>query len=97
MQKVFNQSWRVNKETKKLKLSEIFFCANVLHITIASLFRNQKTKFMTLKKYYSELNKTNTITCNRCGGSGRLPQYNHVENGICFKCRGEGVVKNFSK
>jgi len=34
-----------------------------------------------------------TLTpCDRCGGSGYLHQYNHVENGICFKCRGEGVV-----
>ena len=32
------------------------------------------------------------IPCSRCGGSGYLPQYNHVENGICFKCGGEGVI-----
>lgn len=29
--------------------------------------------------------------CDRCGGSGYLPQYSHVEGGICFKCQGEGV------
>lgn len=29
--------------------------------------------------------------CSRCGGSGYLPQYNHVEGGRCFKCNGEGV------
>jgi len=29
--------------------------------------------------------------CDRCGGSGYLPQYHHVEHGICFKCGGEGV------
>ena len=29
--------------------------------------------------------------CNRCGGSGYLPQYSHVEGGVCFKCYGEGV------
>lgn len=27
-------------------------------------------------------------TCDRCGGTGFLPQYNHVQNGICFKCHG---------
>ena len=32
------------------------------------------------------------IPCDRCGGSGYLPQYKHVEHGICFKCNGEGVV-----
>ena len=32
--------------------------------------------------------------CDRCGGSGYLPQYKHVQNGICFKCGGEGSVIN---
>lgn len=30
--------------------------------------------------------------CDRCGGSGYLPQYHHVEGGVCFKCYGEGVI-----
>ena len=30
--------------------------------------------------------------CDRCGGGGYLPQYRHVEGGICFKCWGEGVI-----
>ena len=30
--------------------------------------------------------------CDRCGGSGYFPQYKHVDDGICFKCYGEGVV-----
>ena len=34
----------------------------------------------------------NAIKCSRCNGSGYLPQYEHVENGICFKCWGEGVM-----
>lgn len=34
------------------------------------------------------------IPCDRCGGSGYLPQYSHVEHGICFKCGGEGVIVN---
>lgn len=35
---------------------------------------------------------SNAEICNRCGGSGYIPEYKHVENGICFKCWGEGVV-----
>lgn len=31
-------------------------------------------------------------TCDRCGGSGYLPQYEHFQHGICFRCGGEGVV-----
>ena len=29
--------------------------------------------------------------CEKCGGSGYLSQYRHVENGVCFKCGGEGI------
>lgn len=28
------------------------------------------------------------IKCDRCNGSGYIPKFNHVERGICFKCRG---------
>lgn len=28
--------------------------------------------------------------CSRCGGEGEIPQFRHVEGGICFKCRGTG-------
>lgn len=39
----------------------------------------------------TSLNKTQISVkkvCTRCHGSGRLPQFKHIENGICFKCRG---------
>lgn len=26
--------------------------------------------------------------CDRCGGTGHIPQYKHVQGGICFKCYG---------
>jgi 5-methylcytosine-specific restriction endonuclease McrA len=29
--------------------------------------------------------------CDRCNGSGFLPQFHYYENGICFKCGGHGV------
>jgi len=28
--------------------------------------------------------------CSRCGGSGRLACFGHIEKGICFKCGGQG-------
>ena len=31
--------------------------------------------------------------CPRCGGTGYMPQYNHVEGGVCFRCRGTGFSK----
>jgi len=30
------------------------------------------------------------MDCLRCGGEGKLVQYNHVLNGICFRCWGSG-------
>ncbi len=26
--------------------------------------------------------------CNRCNGAGHFPQYTHIDNGDCFKCKG---------
>jgi excinuclease UvrABC ATPase subunit len=33
------------------------------------------------------------IECSRCSGHGRLPSYQNVNHGICFKCNGLGVEK----
>ena len=32
--------------------------------------------------------------CDRCNGQGHIPKYNHISNGICFKCFGRNSVKN---
>jgi len=31
------------------------------------------------------------VHCSRCGGSGRLPAFQHVKAGTCFRCQGCGV------
>lgn len=36
----------------------------------------------------------NTTPCSRCGGRGFLPEFHHVQSGICFECLGEGVIIN---
>jgi 5-methylcytosine-specific restriction endonuclease McrA len=35
---------------------------------------------------------SNTTKCDRCGGYGYIPQYSHIQSGICFKCWGEGII-----
>jgi hypothetical protein len=30
--------------------------------------------------------------CTRCNGTGYLPQFKHIEGGVCFKCRGAGKL-----
>ncbi|MDG1158122.1 MAG: hypothetical protein P8N19_01430 [Flavobacteriales bacterium] len=39
-------------------------------------------------RYFQKINKQGN--CSRCGGSGHLPQYNHIQGGACFKCNGCG-------
>ncbi len=36
------------------------------------------------------------MSCSRCGGSGNLPQYNHVSGGVCFLCGGSGAINSSS-
>ncbi|WP_158666604.1 hypothetical protein [Salinibacter altiplanensis] len=32
--------------------------------------------------------------CDRCEGRGDIPEYSHVQDGICFKCGGDGYVEH---
>ncbi len=34
----------------------------------------------------------NTKICNKCSGSGFLPEFHYYEDGICFKCGGHGAI-----
>lgn len=36
--------------------------------------------------------KESRVPCPRCRGEGNLPQFRHVEGGICFLCRGRQTV-----
>lgn len=31
-------------------------------------------------------------SCSRCQGTGYLPHFSHVANGVCFMCGGDGLV-----
>lgn len=44
----------------------------------------------TKQKVKSATNSNYGKRCIRCGGSGYLPQYRHVEGGTCFRCGGSG-------
>lgn len=51
-----------------------------------------------IKSYYRLGNTLELIDnedCQRCDGGGYIPKYDHVENGICFKCYG-GLYEQFS-
>lgn len=58
--------------------------------------RHQEMKIPVYKVGYNSktLVSYEKPSCSRCGGTGYLAQYKHVENGICFKCRGNLINKN---
>lgn len=31
------------------------------------------------------------VKCLRCSGSGQLPQFKHIQDGVCFHCDGTGM------
>jgi hypothetical protein len=37
------------------------------------------------------LSSNHNIYCGRCAGAGWFPQYKHVEDGVCFQCRGNCI------
>jgi len=32
------------------------------------------------------------VKCDKCDGTGIIPIYMHVQNGVCFKCGGSGSI-----
>lgn len=37
-----------------------------------------------------------TYKCTRCGGTGEFREYDHIENGICFACRGADIELEYT-
>ena len=33
------------------------------------------------------------VTCEKCGGTGSLPHFMHIDNGVCWLCGGTGKAK----
>ena len=33
------------------------------------------------------------VTCEKCVGTGVLPMFMHIDNGVCFRCEGSGEVE----
>ena len=34
--------------------------------------------------------------CSRCGGSGYIPKWSHIANGVCFKCGGSNTTRTLT-
>lgn len=35
--------------------------------------------------------------CSKCGGEGYIPQFSHIQNGVCFQCEGTGQSPGWEK
>lgn len=78
------------EQIKRIKI-EIDFFAKTGLIKGRAIFP-PTGKIMDGKQIHLEYNKiiakidNINSDCTRCGGTGYLEQYKHVQNGICFKC-----------
>lgn len=64
------------------------------------IFENQTREIEYYSKqknvYFVKVDKNGThvfadCNCRKCGGTGFIPGYEHVQGGVCFKCEGSGV------
>lgn len=51
------------------------------------VFKSKRKKIVRRYEYKE-------IPCPRCGGSGRLPEFRHIQNGQCFLCFGNCTIKD---
>ena len=70
------------------------------NLTTLCNYCHQKTHEEEVIPYYSRFGNLicNMEICDRCNGSGTLPEFNYFQNGVCFKCCGEGfdtIKSNF--
>lgn len=61
-------------------------------VSLCSLCHERVHRLTTPICYYIYENSflpMNLTPCNRCHGAGHFREYKHIENGICFRCRGK--------
>ena len=79
-------------DRRKLKDSIRFF-NKVKKFDSISFEQSNRNHFNTnnFNKYHNKIeSNTNYGPCPKCLGSGYLPHYKRVQNGICFRCSGTG-------
>ena len=55
-------------------------CHELVHLTLSPLvYAERDGKFVVM----------NFTPCYRCHGAGHFPEYRRIQNGICFRCRGQ--------
>jgi len=90
---------RINKKLsdikKKVSQSEGSQKSNTIHSQLERIISSERMRVDNLFNKF-QLSGLDEISCSRCGGSGHLPQYNHVSGGVCFLCGGSGAINSSS-
>lgn len=65
-------------------------------VTLCKDCHSKRHKIEKIKVYenqngYLKEYSNPTFHCRKCDGSGYLPQYSHVQNGVCFNCNGNYI------
>lgn len=81
---VHHKCYRQNKKIWEQDDSEYLTLCNICHLIVHN---NQSIPYYNLKG----IKFKDLIPCSRCGGRRYLDCYRHFQNGICFKCNGEGL------
>jgi hypothetical protein len=59
--------------------------------TSIDIFKYHGFQLVRVYNFYEDL------FCSRCNGTGHLPQFDHVQHGVCFKCWGGSVNSSVFK
>lgn len=57
-----------------------FKCHRLIHMSLG---------YLNYVEQNGQLVLTPLTPCKRCGGTGYLPEYRHVQHGLCFRCSGK--------
>jgi hypothetical protein len=67
-------------------------------ITFCSICHDHLHRTQSVKVYKENrdyfLEELDYEPCTRCSGSGYLQEYDHVQNGVCFRCGGQGFEED---
>jgi len=93
---------RINKKLKPRKqqnktsipkTKNIGISANDLLASLERIKQAERNRINQLFTTFQSLGVERS-GCPRCGGSGNLPQFSHVQGGVCFLCGGGGNVSH---
>ena len=87
---------RVKKKTRTSKLRKPSFRSTPnLQENIQKIINAEKVR---INHFFNTFRSSgfSSGSCPRCGGTGYLPQFSHVANGVCFLCGGSRTVDNSS-